>query len=691
MNLIERLIVNGSPLDIAGYSVNAPRDGMGTSLSILLPKPDPTSIPLDAEITFQLGAKVYNEISEEYDVSWATPLVANGQLAGRTYTVRWVEDENGGYPGDLIEFTSQSLIADRWSKCPDVPLVYFNPALIDADSIKYNDRDLIRQYGGYEGGFRLLRPTVTPVNDFNLHKLLDLCYVDGCGFDRVITNLPNPTLERQDIGIESGYHAAALSWAKKVSLRLLTWEDEGTLYMYDPGRGLPSTFPIKSLPLDCVIDVVQSYNPSIIANAVILSYKSDAGGGVAGEIPKEVILPDEPQESGSGRDYVRTEGYTRKTEYYDAVSNELRRTLEHEIVKRVYGYKDDITVTTCFLNTGNVYEITGTGVVKRAGVVIANGTPNPGNGGEISIEGFSYGNVVKGQEVVHRKRIDGGVVLMSEDILENRYTGNTKAGHTRTLKGWYTNPNTRGTPAYGTLIEEENTSVWTADLSHPGESVLKSSTTTLSGLCLKEFLEDGYLAYTPIQDADEGNLVKGDLSQTTEFKPFETHIVEIQKTAQNQANVIPRIIDHLGGRPRRTGMDNRPGSLSTYIPNFAVAYAGGGTIRELIEDAESVALYGRRKPLTLDVDRLEPEEGRLLARRMIEEAKSPPKTVNINLPGIDFTIRRGTVILPPLRSGFDTKHIVEAWGIVGSNLGDPETATRRMRLECSEVKDAPAS
>ncbi len=691
MNLTERLTVNGNPLDLAGYSITAPKDGMGLSVSILLAKPDLASIPLDADIKFEIGAKRYNEITEEFDVSYAPPIIEGGKLSGRTYTVRWIQDETGGYPGDVIEFTSLSAIADRWSLVPEFPLAYYNPQLVSADNIKTNAADAIREYGGYEGGYRSLVPTVAPVNDLNLHRVLDLCYVEGCGFERVITNLPNPDIDRVDISIEGGYHEAALALMKKVSLRLLTWEYENILYIYDPSRGLPEIFPVKSLPLDCVVDVVQTISPNVIANSVILSYKQDAGGGYAGEYPKEIIIEDEPFEQGSGESYTRKEGYKRITEYRDLVTDEVRRTLEHEIVSKVYGWKDDIIVTVCALNGSNVYEIYSyggsAGTVKRNGVVITNGTPNPGTGGEITINDFSFGNIAKGAEAVHRRRVSGGITLISEETLENTYIGNTKAGHVRTLEGVYTDPDLRGRPNYGELLREVNTSTWAGDANHPGESKLVRSVTKLSGLCLRENL-NGYAAYTPIQDADEGNLILGDSSQSTEFKDMETLIIEIQETASNQANVVPRLIDHLGGRPRRTTLDGRPGSLSTHIPNFTVAGAKGGVVRELIRDADSVELYGNRKPLSLDVDRLDPAEGRKLAERMLAEAKDPPKSVNINLPGIDFTIRRGSLVLPPYRSSVDGKHIVEAWSVTGTELGDPTRATRRMRLEVTEVRNA---
>jgi hypothetical protein len=654
MILTERLLINGSPLPVSGWNIQAPKDGMGRSVTIALAKPDPGSIPVDADVTFEIGASVWNGAS--YDTSYAPPIIEGGRLNGRSYTVRWIPDERGGFPGDVIEFSSLSPMADRWSICPELPVIVFDPAKVKESSIKFRDADLIREYGDYEGGYRLLTPEKESTPDLNLHRIIDRCYKDGCGFTRVVTNLPNPPIDRLDISVESGYHAAVLPLMQKVALHLLVSELDNILYIFDPSRGIPSTFPVKELGLDCVVEKSENINPEVLSNAVILSYRQDPGGTIyIGERAEPKIIDLETVESPEGGEgtpsYTKQDGYRRVTEFYDIVTNELRRVEEHEIVTRLYGYPDII---------------------------------------EVDVQ------TVDGEEVVTRTRTPqvSTLRLLARETTSNTYTGNTKAGHTRTVEGYYSNPETRGIPEFGEILRETNTSTWTVDLNHPGESILKRSVTRVSGLCLREALKDGYLVYTPITDADEGGLIKSDLSQGIEVKPIETVIEELVETGINQANVETRIIDHLQGRPRKTGIQGRPGSRSTYFPNFALPQAKNGYIREIIKDEDSVALYGLRKPTSLDVDRLGAVEGRILARRKLEYLKEPPKNVAITLPGIDFSITRGSLVKPPLRvfatgagSIDPIKFIVEAFNITASGIGT-EQARYTMRLDCLEVKDA---
>lgn len=645
MILTERLLVNGSPVDISGYSIQAPKDGMGQSLTIALAMPNPASIPVDAAIVFEIGASVWNGVT--YDTSYV-PILADGKLNGRSYSIKWIPDERGGFPGDVIEFSSLSPIADRWSIAPELPVILYDPRKIEASSLTFRDFDLIRQYGSFPGGFRYLRPELEPLPDLKLHRVLERIYVEGCGFDRVIANLPNPEIDRVDISIEAGFHAAAVPLINRVGIKLLSFEYGNILYILDSSNGLPSAFPVKELPLDCVVEVNQNINPEPLSNGVILSYKQDPGTIYAGERAEETVENFPAQENGTPGTvgYTKQDGYRRLTEYYDIVSNELRRVLEHEIVTRIFGYPDNVEVTVTTAGDPPVETVTRLR------------TPN------LSL-----------------------LRLLHKDTIENSYSGNTKTGHIRTVEGYFSNPETRGIPEFGEILRETNSSTWGVDLNHPGESILKRSVTSVSGLCLRETLKDGYLVYTPITDADEGGLIKSDLSQGIETRQIETVIEELRETAQNQANVETRIIDHLQGRPRKTGVQGRPGSRSTYFPNFALPQGKAGYIRELIIDEDNVELYGLRRPMSLDVENLGAIEGRLLARRKLRYTIDPPKNISITLPGIDFSIHRGSVVLPPNRSGFEGKHVVESYNITASGIGT-EQARRVMRLDCLEVKDA---
>lgn len=641
MILVERLTINGNPVDIAGYQIDAPTDGMGQSVSIVLAKPDLTLIPIDADIKFEIGAGKYNSGTDEIDYSWAPPIIEGGRLFGRNYSVRWIPDDMGGFPGDALEFSSMSPLADKLSKVPYPPVILVDPATVSDPAtlippaeqrIAYRGGDMLTTDG-------LITPVVRTEHDLKIIRVMDIAYREGCGFTRVVSNLPAFKVDRVDFTLESGYHDPIKSLIQ--NLEPMAFENEGELWVIDPEDGLPPGLTVINLPLDCVVEVIQNLNPEPLVNAIVLHCKAN-GTLYGGEIPQNAFITEPPIESGEGKSYTRTEVTRHVTNFVDTVSGEIRRTEEHEIVTKVYAYQDRIEVT-----------------------VTNEGQPD--------------------QEVT-RVRLPGEVVLISEETLSNRYVGNTKQGHTRSVDATYADPGNFGRITYGNVYKETGRQIYGADEKNPGESILQYSEVISTGAVLKETKPDGLIVYTPILDADSGNLVESDKSQSLLLnQPLETMTETLQPTSQNQSNVVTRIVDHLKGGVRGSIVQGRPGSTSTFAPPLTLTggYRAGYT-RELLIDAESVAEHGLRRPIQFDAGYLDKPEAKRRAYRKLARLKNPPKRYSITLPGIMFALRRGSLVVPPLRVGQDNKCIVTGYRITGSALGTPN-ARRQQVLDVKEL------
>lgn len=609
MRLTERLLVNGVELPISGYSINTPTDGMGQSVNIALAKPDITSIPLDADITFEIGASKWG--GAVYNTSYAPPIISGGKLLGRNYTVRWIPDEKGGHPGDVIEFSSLSPLADKWSISPDNPIILYDPAKVDATKLIPNQSELIRYGTGY------ITPVAEAEPDLKLHTVLDRAYKEGCGFTRVITNLPNPEIDRVDFSIEGGYHAAAKALID--FMEPLPFEHGGALWIIDPDEGIPTGLTVKTLSPNAVVEVIQTLTPEVISNAVILSYKNRERIN-AGEYLQLKIIAEPPIESGSGNSYTRIEVLRHVTEHYDILTDELRSTDEHEIETSTFAMRN------------------------------------------------------------------GAVTLISKETLENLYIATAKDSHTRTIEALYTPPS--GGDVWDTVMIETCRLLYEADQAHPGENILTLSETKTRGTVLAETPEGGTTKYTPILDATSGGGGSDNEGIVLPNMAIETIIERLRPTSQNQANVETIIVDHLGGGLRTVApVQSRTGSRSTYAAPFALERKGGhrpGYIRELIDDKVSRALYGLRRPIGFNVENLDAATGRRLARRKLQKLTKPPKTLKITMPGIDFSLRRGSLILCPLRSGFEGKAIVTGLGVTATGIGTPQ-ARRVQTLDAREL------
>lgn len=625
MQHTEELRVNGTLVPIAGYSISTPSGSMGRSITIALSNPSLAAIPTDADIEFKRGAIVGG-------VSSLETIMSGGKIDGRTFSVRWIPDERGGFPGDVIEFSSLSPLANKWSLCPNPPVIMYNPATVDATKILPNPFEAIKLNG---------HPILTklePRRDLKLYDALTYAYVTGCGFNRVVTNFPNFPIDRVDFTIEGGFHEAVKGFLSFLEPEI--FEYAGNLWIIYTGLGLPSRLPVKVISLDGVVDVVQTLNPEIISNAVILSYRNLNIIHV-GEIPDEQFIDDDPIESGAGHSYTRQETRRHITEYKDINSGELVRTEEHEIITKHFAYRDVITVT------------------------VDNTDPtNP---------------------ITTRIRSEGGIVQISEDTLENSYIANNKAGHHRTLYGIYSNPEDYGRDAYGLLHVEDQRILYAQDDQHPIESVISLVETKTSGMVLKETKTDGLIVYTPILEAVTGSIIESDLSQSIlSDVPIETITELLRPTSQNQANVQTVIVDHLNGGLRTVPpVQSRVGTRSTFNPNFALPGNRPGYIREMFL-GPSVATLGIRKPFTFEVGAVDPAEARKLAEIKLEQLSSPPKRVTIQNQGIDFSLRRGSVVSPPLRSGHDGNFLVTGLMETASGIGT-ENARRTQTLECKEL------
>lgn len=663
MILRARLTVGGVEVDISGYQVKTIANGMGRSITVALSEPNPDLIPEEgAVIKFEIGAGK-ETAPGLVEFSWKTYL-DTGKQDGRRFALRWIADEYGGFPGDVIEFDSFSPLMDKLGLAPLYPLTMFDPDKINKTDIIPDDLSLIRYYeNGESNPPTPLSPILEPIQGMRLYDVLNRIYanatppldiptlknlkdlfsrdfadeskgITGLGFNTVICNLPNFPIDRVDFSITSGYHNPIKTLLS--NFEPIAFEDGyNNLYILDPDYPLPPGVPLRAIDFDCDIeDITEQINPEGIVNAYILSYNQEGSGILSGgEIPDIKFITEPPLVTGSGRSYLKREVFRKITEFKDINTGALRRVEENEITTSTYAYRDAI-----FLN---------------------------GDGS--------------------RSRGNGEVKLVSQETIQNRYKGKTKSGHTKTIAGIFTNPETGLDDYDDELYVEEQVLQWETDLAHPGASNQTKTITTVRGLVVQETKEDGLTVFTPILRAVNSGIIES-TGQLLLTGAISTTIEELRKTANNQTNVEVTLIDHLTGGIEPIPTQARPGATSNYTPAFAYRKLGGarpGTIAELILDLESVELYGLRIAQSIDIKNLDPEEGRKLCRRKLAKTKKPPRLFSVNLPGIDFALRRGSLLAPILTTS-DRNLILLGDTITGRNIGT-EAESHKHSFEAREV------
>jgi hypothetical protein len=619
-----RLTVNGTELAVAGASIDAPEGALGFGLQIALAQRHIGGVLAGASIEFAIGMK--QTLAGAYE--WVT-ILTGGKLLGRDYSMIW-EDGAPGKPGDTVSFNALSPLADRWQLAPLRPLTIYNPLTVDTSSLQVDTANALRDG---DTPNRIL-PVFEAIRGLGLRALLDRIYTSrapylapgtglghggsaglegttgaglGCGFNRVITNIPDFPIDRVDVTLEGGWHQAALSLIAE-AYEPIYFELDNNLYIIDPGRGLPVSFPVRALSIDCMGEAQHIVAPGAIVNRIILSYEVrnpglGTGGTpiITGFIPSERFIDDEPIITANTRQET-----TRKVrEWLDLTTGLVGYTQEIETETRLYS-------------------------------------------------------------------LQSPPVLLSSDTIEVAYQGRLEMGHTKITSAWCPNPDVEWTeldadgnpkPVYSFMdgIHKETCrNEYTIDLANPGNSILKRCITETEGLVLVESGDNGKI-YTPALDAAKSSLIKGDGSQTTTYRAIDTLTEELETTGYNQTKVIARIAHHLTDTIETPPPTiSRTGTPSTFAGSTARVNNGLATIEELYGNAASIATYGARRAARLNVGQLNPTEGRLIVARRLARLANPRKRAPFVLRNkLDFLLHRGSVVKVPLRDRtYETSYMI---------------------------------
>ena len=182
-----RLKINGEIVPIISYDESVSSSGAGKSVSIGLARvEDKSLLTPDAEFLIETF-----EASGDEAVLWDT--VLSGRINSKTLTTA----NEGGKPADTVTFTTNS--TDRLQKSPERNLVVYDSSRSEVDASEFET-----VYDTYGRGYSI--EMVAFSGGLSLYALLDLVFVERCGFDEVIKNLPDFPIRRADFSIFETYY-----------------------------------------------------------------------------------------------------------------------------------------------------------------------------------------------------------------------------------------------------------------------------------------------------------------------------------------------------------------------------------------------------------------------------------------------------------------------------------------------------
>lgn len=252
-----------------------------------------------------------------------------------------------------------------------------------------------------------------------------------------------------------------------------------------------------------------------------------------------------------------------------------------------------------------------------------------------------------------------------------------KTGHTRAVESLVPDL-ASGDLVLMQVMDERNSTGYRPHPTRPGESLQDASTTVTSGLVLvdkeNEYRDKPFrLPYT---DAHRNGFIDLDADQETEYVPIKTVRESLRARGDGQVDVSVIVIDHLTGTTERSQSSPRTGSVSIDTR--------GTRVRRTLLTLPGTDSDGRRVP-TLNASALPGEVALPLGRRQLEKQNAPPKEATFGLPGVSFSIRKGTQVKPHARSGYLGTYVVTERTVRGARLGTAD-ARIEMGLEARELK-----
>lgn len=260
-----RLFINNVLTPFVSAEINAPAGSLGKSLRIELASANAAQLPPNVVFKFEVG-KIINNTEV-----WTT-ILDGGKLAGKLFSM--------SVNRDSLSFSTFETNS-KLNKFPRTNLIVFDAAKAQVSASEIEPLPTNTN--------EFIGTTTLGISVLTLYKLLEIAFVEGCGFSSFQTDLPNYEIARCDFTVTNSYHDAIKQFIGMYEPDFSTSGDVLTIQKtIDP---LSAGFTPNSLTASRFPDFTEnSQSPSPNLDGYILQYTSGAGSFyVDRNLPNEVI------------------------------------------------------------------------------------------------------------------------------------------------------------------------------------------------------------------------------------------------------------------------------------------------------------------------------------------------------------------------------------------------------------------
>lgn len=294
-NQTARLEINGEEIGIKSFLVNAQPGAVGYNIEVDLARPEISLYSQIDDLKFSLGERN----TPGGAISW-TELINTENIESRSYQT--------SFRGRSLSFSMTSGLADKLKIAPRKIIIAYDP---DAGIIDVTNFENIPDETG-----RVLPVEARSLGAMSLYDVLEIAFVEGCGFSDIETNIPNYQTARADFSPTSTFLDSVRGFLGVFDPVIL--ERDGKIIILDTTQVLPAGFE----PLELVSSDFTAYREEARGagevDGFIVNYIQKATGADY-HADRMVYLPEETSGDFGDDNYTRTEKSLRYRDFFSTL------------------------------------------------------------------------------------------------------------------------------------------------------------------------------------------------------------------------------------------------------------------------------------------------------------------------------------------------------------------------------------
>lgn len=291
-----RLLINNVQIPFVRAEISAPRKSLGKSVSVQLASPNRAQLPDGASVKFQIGKKVGGVFE------WHS-IIENAVASSKNYSM--------SFERDTLSFSTIEALSNRLAKCPKNNLIAY-----DANRLTIDPSELANV--PIKGG-GAITTAARGFNNLTLYDLLEIAFVEGCGFDQFITDVPNYEIARCNYTVNQSYTGALAPYLGIFEPEFIARPDN-RIEIVNTRKKLPAGFVPVSLTANRYPSLSQSSDSAALSSVdgYTISYTPRSGDDNLRTRTRD--LPDETRVAGEFPNRITTTTRRKMLEWFDVLS-----------------------------------------------------------------------------------------------------------------------------------------------------------------------------------------------------------------------------------------------------------------------------------------------------------------------------------------------------------------------------------